>query len=150
MGVGMNAVDLIAGLGTVAFFGLLVGTSMLAGAGFGPEKRARLLERRDPGTAAALRRGESFTQFSSTGGEVFGPVCTPTRRSWYDMARVRATDSDLRVEAVEEALPPMPATVMALAGSEHVAQTPRPRHPHRSTQPAGGAKNSGHQPTASG
>lgn len=123
---------------------------MLAGAGMGPEKRAGLLERRDPGTAQALRRGESFTQFSSSGGEVFGPTCSPSRRSWHDMARVRAADSDLRVEAAEEALPPMPATVVALAGSDHVAQAPRPRHPLRSTQSAGGAKSSGHHPTASG
>jgi hypothetical protein len=63
---------------------------------------------------------------------------------------VRATDSDLRVEVPEEALPPMPATVVALGRGEHVPQAPRPRHPIRRSQPAGTAKSSGHQPTASG
>ena len=66
------------------------------------------------------------------------------------MARVRAADSDLRVEPPEEALPPMPATVVALRRSEHVAQAPRPRHPLRAVQAADGTKSSGHQPTASG
>jgi hypothetical protein len=155
----MMLVDLIAGLATVAFVGLLVGTSMLAGSGFGLEKRASLLERRDPGTAAALRRAQFISDFPGGGvfgDEAFSAVCTPSRRSWHDGARVRAADSDLRVEPSEEALPPMPATVVALGRSEHVPQTPRPRHPGRSAQPvrtaqpAGGAKSSGHQPTASG
>ena len=149
----MISVDLIAVLGTVAFAGLFVGSSMLAGSGFGLEKRASLLERRDPGTAAALRRAQFMSDFPSGGvfgDEGFGAVCTPSRRSGLDMARVRGTDSDLRVEVAEEALPPMPATVVALRRSEHVPQTPRPRHPSRQPQPAGGAKNSGHQPTASG
>jgi hypothetical protein len=155
----MIIVDLIAVLATVAFVGLLVGTSMLAGGGFGLEKRASLLERRDPGTAAALRRAQFISDFPGGGvfgDEAFSAVCTPSRRSWHDGARVRAADSDLRVEPSEEALPPMPATVVALRGSEHVPQTARPRHPGgspqpvRTAQPAGGAKSSGHQPTASG
>ena len=153
----MISADLIAVLGTLAFTGLFVGSSMLAGRGFGLEQRAGLLERRDPGTAEALRRAQSFTDYSSStvfGGEGFSAVCSPSRRSWHDMARVRATDSDLRVEVPEEALPPMPATVVALARSEHVPQAPRTRHPSaaaaHSAQAAGGAKSSGHQPTASG
>ncbi|WP_448005281.1 hypothetical protein [Agromyces bauzanensis] len=149
----MISVDLIATLATVAFVGLLVGTSVLAAGGLGLEQRAGLLERRDPGTAAALRRAQSVTDFASgavLGNEGFSAVCTPSRRSWHDMARVRATDSDLRVEAAEEALPPMPATVVALGSSEHVPPSPRPRHPLRVPQPAGGTKRSGHQPTASG
>lgn len=156
----MISVDLIAVLATVAFAGVFVGTSALAGRGFGLEQRAGLLERRDPGTAEALRRAQSFTDYSNStvfGGEGFSAVCSPTRRSWHDMARVRASDSDLRVEVAEESLPPMPATVVALARSEHVPQAPRPRHPSpgaaaRSVgaQSAGGAKSSGHQPTASG
>jgi hypothetical protein len=155
----MIIVDLIAVLATVGFIGLLAGTSMLAGRGFGLEQRAGLLERRDPGTAAALRRAQSATEFASVGyfgTEGFSIVCTPTRRSGLDMERIRATDSDLRVEPAEEAMPPMPATVVALGRSEHVPQALRSRHPGRSTlpvrsaQPAGGAKSSGHQPTASG
>jgi hypothetical protein len=154
----MIIVDLIAVLATVAFIGLLVGTSMLAGRGFGLEQRARLLERRDPATAAALRRAQSVTDFASAGffgTEGFSVVCTPSRRSGLEMARIRATDSDLRVEAAEEATPPVPATVVVLGG-EHVAQTRRPRHPvrgaepARSAQPVGAAKSAGHQPTASG
>lgn len=149
----MISADLIAVLATVAFVGLFVGSSMLAGGGFGLEKRASLLERRDPGTAAALRRAQFMSEFPSGGlfgDEGFSAVCTPSRRTWHDGARVRATDSDLRVEPPEEALPPMPATVVALGRGEHVPQAPRPRHPLRSPQPAGGAKSSGHQPTASG
>lgn len=149
----MISVDLIATLATVAFVGLLVGTSVLAAGGLGLEQRAGLLERRDPGTAAALRRAQSVTDFASGGvfgNEGFSAVCTPSRRSWHEMARVRATDSDLRVEAAEEALPPMPATVVALGGGAHVPPTPRPRHPLRVPQAAGGTKSSGHQPTASG
>jgi hypothetical protein len=149
----MVSVDLIATLATLGFVGLFVGTSMLAARGFGLEQRASLLERRDPGTAAALRRAQFVSDFP--GGGVFGDegfsaVCSPTRRSWIDGARIRGTDSDLRVEVAEEALPPMPTTVVALGRGEHVPQAPRPRHPLRSPQPAGGAKRSGHQPTASG
>jgi hypothetical protein len=149
----MISADLIAVLGTVAFVGLFVGSSMLAGSGFGLEKRASLLERRDPGTAAALRRAQYMSDFPGGGvfgDEAFSSVCTPSRRTWHDGARVRATDSDLRVEVPEEALPPMPATVVALGHGEHVPQAPRPRHPIRRSQPAGTAKSSGHQPTASG
>lgn len=153
----MISVDLIAVLATLAFAGVFVGSSMLAGRGLGLEQRAGLLERRDPGTAEALRRAQSFTDYSSStvfGGEGFSAVCSPSRRSWHDMARVRATDSDLRVEVPEESLPPMPATVVALARSEHVPQAPRTRHPSAAAaqpaQAAGGAKSSGHQPTASG
>jgi len=149
----MIAADLIAVLATVAFVGLFVGTSMLAGRGFGLEQRAGLLERRDPGSAAALRRAQSVTDFTSSVvfGEGFSAVCTPSRRSGLDLARTRGVDSDLRVEVPEETLPPMPATVVALGGrSEHVPQAPRPRHPLRSAQSDGGAKRSGHQPTASG
>ena len=149
----MISVDLIATLASVAFVGLLVGTSVLASGGLGPERRADLLERRDPGTAEALRRGQSFTGFTSGaafGAEGFSAVCTPSRRSWHEMARVRSADSDLRVEPPEEVLPPMPATVVALARSEHVPQPARPRHPRNAGQAAGGTKSSGHQPTASG
>src|SRR5688500_6502049 len=149
----MMSADLIAVLGTVAFAGLFVGSSMLAGAGMGLEKRASMLERRDPATAAALRRAQFMSDFPGGGvfgDEAFGAVCTPSRRSGPDGARVRGTDSDLRVEVAEETLPPMPATVVALGRGEHVPQTPRPRHPSRPPQPVGTAKNSGHQPTASG
>jgi hypothetical protein len=149
----MIIADLLAVLGTVAFAGLFVGTSMLAARGIGLEQRASLLERRDPSTAAALRRAQSVTDFAAGGvfgNEGFLAACTPSRRSWYEGARVRATDSDLRVEVPEETLPLMPATVVALRRSEHMPQSPRPRHPLAVPQTAGGAKNSGHQPMASG
>jgi hypothetical protein len=149
----MIIADLIAVLATVAFAGLFVGTSMLAARGFGLEQRAGLLERRDPGTAEALRRAQSVTDFAAGGvfgNEGFSSICTPSRRTWHDGARVRGADSDLRVEVPEEALPPMPATVVALRRSEHMPQSPRPRHPLAVPQTAGGAKNSGHQPMASG
>ena len=149
----MMSADLIAVLGTVAFAGLFVGSSMLAGAGIGLEKRASLLERRDPATASALRRAQFMSDFPGGGvfgDEAFGAVCTPSRRSGLDGARVRGTDSDLRVEVAEETLPPMPATVVALGRGEHMPHAPRPRHPSRPPQPVGTAKNSGHQPTASG
>ncbi|PWC02993.1 hypothetical protein [Agromyces badenianii] len=148
--------DLIPTLATVGFVGFLVGTSMLAGRGLGLEQRAGLIERRDPGTAAALRRAQSITDYASVGvfgHEGFSAVCTPTRRSGLEMARVRATDSDLRVEVAEESLPPMPATVVALGRSEHVPRTPhgsRTRHPERAGQPVDAAKSAGHHPTASG
>ncbi|WP_173924456.1 hypothetical protein [Agromyces sp. Marseille-P2726] len=150
--------DLIAVLASAAFVGLLIGTSVLAGAGLSLEQRAGILERRDPGTASALRRAQSISDFSYGGmfGEGLSAVCTPSRRTWHELARVRGSDSDLRVEPPEEALPPMPSTVVALARSEHVPQTPRTRHPsppppaERLPQSAGGAKSSGHQPTASG
>ncbi|WP_188741504.1 hypothetical protein [Agromyces bauzanensis] len=149
----MISVDLIATLATVAFVGLIVGTSVLTARGIGLEQRAGLLERRDPGTAAALRRAQFMSDFPSGGvfgDEGFSAVCTPSRRTWHDGARVRATDSDLRVEPPEEVLQPMPATVVALGRGEHVPQTPRPRHPLRVRQSAEGTKSSGHQPTASG
>ncbi|MBT2498889.1 hypothetical protein J7E25_07250 [Agromyces sp. ISL-38] len=148
-------IDLIAAVATVAFVAVMVGCTLAGSRTFGLEQRAGLLDRRNPALAAALRRAESFSDLSRSGfyaGETFSAVCTPSRASWIDGARVRAADSDLRVEPPEEALPVMPATVVALAGSEHVPQSKRSRHPSRRTepQPAGGAKNSGHQPTASG
>ncbi|WP_448810591.1 hypothetical protein [Agromyces bauzanensis] len=149
----MISVDLIAVLATIAFVGLLVGTSVLASGGLGLEQRAGLLERRDPATAAALRRAQSITDFASGGvfgDEGFSTVCTPSRRSWHEMARIRAADSDLRVEVAEETLPPMPATMVALGRSAHVPTTARPRHPLQVPQPAGTSKRPGHHETASG
>src|SRR4029453_15128233 len=102
----MIPVDLIAVLGTVVFAGLFVGSSLLAGSGFGLEKRATLLERRDPGTAAALRRAQFMSDFPSGGvfgDEGFSAICTPSRRSGLDMARIPATNSG----------PPPPASVDA-------------------------------------
>lgn len=150
----MIPIDLIAAFATVAFVGVMVGCTLAGSSGLGLERRAGLLERRNPALADALRRAESFSEMSRGGiyggADVFSAVCTPSRASWMDGARVRSADSDLRVEPPEEALPPMPATVVALAGSEHVPQAPRPRHPSRRAQPAGGAKSPGHHETASG
>jgi hypothetical protein len=132
----MSTIDLLASLATVAFVAMLVGCSVLASGGLSLERRAAMLERRDPGSAAALRRAQSLHDLAYTGvlgDEAFPVVCTPSRRSALDMARVRATDSDLRVEPSEEMLPPMPATVVALARESHVALTPRAARRARAT-----------------
>ncbi|WP_350349480.1 hypothetical protein ABIQ69_06065 [Agromyces sp. G08B096] len=134
----MISVDLVAVLASVAFVGAIVGSTLLASDGLGLDRRAAMLERRDPGTAEALRRAGAIGDYSRGGifgDEAFAAVCTPTRRSALDMARVRATDSDLRIEPPEEALPPMPATVVALASGTHVAT----RHPSPAGSPAGPA-----------
>ncbi|GAA2028303.1 hypothetical protein GCM10009819_09900 [Agromyces tropicus] len=158
----MIPMDLVATLATLGFVGVMVGCTIGASRMTGLEQRAGMLDRRNPGLADALRRAESFSDMTRSGfyggAEQFSTVCTPGRRSWIEGARVRANDSDLRVEPPEEVLPPMPATVVALAGSRHVAEAPRPRHPSprpgRPTQPvgqsAGGANSAGHHPTASG
>ncbi|MGR2751303.1 hypothetical protein [Agromyces arachidis] len=153
--------DLIAVIATIAFAGVMVGCTLAGSGSLGLQQRAGLLERRNPGLAEALRRAEGMSDLArggfTTGAEAFSAVCTPSRRSWMDGARVRAADSDLRVEPPEEALPPMPATVVALAGSRHVAEAPRPRHPspRPSTgapvgQSPAGANRSGHHASASG
>lgn len=156
----MIPVDLVAGLATIAFVGVMVGCTLAGSSSLGLHQRAGLIERRDPSLAAALRRAEAMSDLRGGGygaWDTMSPVCTPSRRSWIDGARIRAADSDLRVEPPEEALPPMPATVVALARAHHVAEAPRPRHPSTTrmpepvgTQSAGGAKRSGHRRTASG
>ena len=119
--------------------------------------RAGLLERairRSPATSPR-RRDERLSAVGTAAGNG-APVCTPSRRSWIDGARVRARTPTCRVELPEEALPPMPATVVALARRRHVAagaaaaaSVARPAEP-AGPQLAGGAKSPGHQPTASG
>jgi|GEM_PF-2691393 len=158
----MIPIDLVAMLATLGFVGVMVGCTIGASRMTGLEQRAGMLDRRNPALADALRRAESFSDLSRGGfyggAEQFSAVCTPGRRSWIDGALVRSHDSDLRVEPPEETLPPMPATVVALAGARHVADAPRPRHPSTVptrpeapiAQSAGGAKSPGHQPTASG
>ncbi|MBM7505332.1 hypothetical protein ACFPER_17740 [Agromyces aurantiacus] len=156
----MIPVDLVAAFATIAFVGVMVGCTLAGSSSLGLQQRAGLLERRDPALADALRRADAMSEFSRGGGfggyEQMSPVCTPSRRSWMDGARVRAADSDLRVQPPEEALPPMPATVVALARGRHVAEAARTRHPSaRPAEPAvpqsaGGAKSPGHRPTASG
>ncbi|MRG60795.1 hypothetical protein GE115_13085 [Agromyces sp. CFH 90414] len=134
----MIGVDLLAVLATVAFVGLFVGSALLASDGLALDRRAALLERRDPGRAEAMRRAQSITDLRGVGfgDEGFSAVCTPTRRSALDMARVRASGSDLRLEPPEEALPPMPTTVVALAHGSHVApRQPAPATPPRVTPP---------------
>lgn len=160
MGVRMIPIDLVAAIATIAFVGVMVGCTLVGSGSLGLQQRAGLLERRDPALADALRRADRMSDFArggfGTGAEAFSAVCTPSRRSWMDGARVRSAGSDLRVEPPEEALPPMPATVVALARGRHVAEAPRPRHPSPAptarvdAQSAGGAKSSGHQPSASG
>ena len=154
----MIPMDVIAAVATVAFFGVMVGCTLAGSTSQWLRNRAGLAERRNPGLAEALRRADSISDLARGGfAEIeFSPVCTPSRRSWIDGARVRAADSDLRIEPPEEALPPMPATVVALARSRHVAEAPRPRHPSpRPAEPvaaqrSGGAKRPGQRPAASG
>lgn len=132
----MSTIDLLAGLATLAFAGVFVGCSVLASGGLSLERRAELMERRDPVGAAALRRAQTLHDLSYIGmfgDEAFGAVCMPSRRSSLDMAMIRASDSDLRVEPPEEALPPMPATVTALASGSHVALSRRAARRARAT-----------------
>ena len=105
----MLPVDLIAVLGTVAFAGVFVGSSLLAGSGFGLEKRASLLERRDPGTAAALRRAQFMSDFPAGGmfgDEGFSAICTPSRRSAAAVPGSRRSSSDARFSRPK----PLPAS----------------------------------------
>jgi hypothetical protein len=156
----MIPIDLVAAIATVAFVGVMVGCTLAGSGSLGLQQRAGLVERRNPQLAEALRRAESLSDFArggfGSGVEPFSAVCTPSRSSWMDGARIRSADSDLRVEPPEEALPPMPATVVALAQGRHRAEAPRPRHPSPAApvrtvaQSAGGANSSGHQPSASG
>lgn len=132
----MSTIDLLAGLATLGFAGVFIGCTLLSSGGLSLERRASMLERRDPGAAAALRRAQALHDLGYVGllgDEAFPVVCTPSRRSALDMARVRATDSDLRVEPPEEALPPMPATVVALTGQPHVALSRRAARRARAT-----------------
>ncbi|WP_127793903.1 hypothetical protein [Agromyces sp. LHK192] len=143
---------------SVAFVGVFVATAVLGSDGFSLDRRASLLDRRDPGAAEALRRAQSVSDLRGIGfgDESFAAVCTPSRRSALDMARVRASCSDLRVEPPEEALPPMPATVVALASGVHVAppRGTRPAAPSgeraRPAQADGAANSAGHHISASG
>lgn len=132
----MSMIDLLAGLATLGIAGIFVGCSVLASSGLSLERRASMLERRDPRAAEALRRAEALRDLGYTGllgDDAFSSVCTPSRRSALDMARVRATDSDLRVEPPEEALPPLPATVVALTGRKHVPLSRRAARRARAT-----------------
>ncbi|MFE6254552.1 hypothetical protein [Agromyces sp. NPDC057865] len=140
--------DLVNAFATIAFVGVLVGCTLAGSTSFGLQQRAGLLERRDPSMAEALRRADAMSDLAPCGGfagiETMSPVCTPSRRSWIDGARIRAADSDLRVEPLEESLPTMPATVVALAKGRHVIAkgghviaTPRRRQsPTEPTDPA--------------
>ncbi|SFR74305.1 hypothetical protein SAMN05428970_1694 [Agromyces sp. CF514] len=155
--------DLVSIVGGVGFVAAMVVCSAAASRMFGFEQQAGLLDRRDPGRAEALRRADAMGSlaFAGYGADGISAVCTPSRRSGLDMARVRASDSDLRVEPPEEALPPMPATVLALADGTHLVPRVRPRHPQpeplhpqpepsREPQAAGAANSPGHHATASG
>jgi len=153
----MSIMDLLQVAGGVGFLAAMVVASAAASRVLGLEQRAGLLERRDPGMAQALRRADAMGSIAQAG--VYGidglsTVCTPSRSSWLDMARVRASGSDLRVEPPEEELPAMPATVLALAGGSHLAPKVRPRHPSPVPQPEpqgeATVKSPGHQVTASG
>ncbi|MFF2369798.1 hypothetical protein [Agromyces sp. NPDC058110] len=159
----MSLIDLASIVGGVGFVATMVVCSAAASRVFGLEQQAGLLDRRDPGRAEALRRADMLSSlaYSGYGADGISAVCTPSRRSWLEMARVRSADSDLRVEPPEEALPPMPATVLALADGSHVAPRVRPRHPlpeprhpqpepAREPQEAGAANSPGHHATASG
>lgn len=129
----MLPMDALLGAG---FFLFVAGLAVATSDRFGLETRAGLLERRNPAAADALRRAQAVMELRGAGygDECIGAVCTPSRRSWIDGARVRGADVDPRVEVAEEQLPPMPATVVALASSAHVPHRTAPRHP--SPEPA--------------
>lgn len=121
----MLPMDALLGAGFILF---VVGLAVATSERFGLDTRAGLLERRDPGTANAMRRAQAVLELrgGGYGDECVGAVCTPSRRSWIDGARVRGADIDPRVEVAEEQLPPMPATVVALASATHVPAVRRP------------------------
>ena len=121
----MLPMDALLGAGFILF---VVGLAVATSERFGLDTRAGLLERRDPATANAMRRAQAVLELrgGGYGDECVGAVCTPSRRSWTDGARVRGADTDPRVEVAEEQLPPMPATVVALASATHVPGVRRP------------------------
>lgn len=115
----MLPMDALLGAG---FFLFVVGLAVATSDRFGLDARAGLMERRDPAAADALRRAQAVHELrgGGYGDESVGAVCTPSRRSWIEGARIRGSDFDPRFEVAEEQLPPMPATVVALASAEHV------------------------------
>ncbi|MGX5696906.1 hypothetical protein ACWKWP_11960 [Agromyces soli] len=115
------------------FFVVLVGLAVATSDRFGLDARAGMMERRNPAAADALRRAQAVHELrgGGYGDECVGAVCTPSRRSWIEGARIRGSDFDPRFEVAEEQLPPMPATVVALASGEHVPHRAAPRHPSR-------------------
>lgn len=120
----MLPMDALLGAGFILF---VVGLAVATSDRFGLDTRAGLLERRDPAAANAMRRAQAVLELrGGYGDECVGAVCTPSRRSWIDGARVRGSDTDPRVEVAEEQLPPMPATVVALATATHVPGVRRP------------------------
>ncbi|MFK4728089.1 hypothetical protein ROT00_00205 [Agromyces mediolanus] len=121
----MLPLDALLGAG---FILLVVGLAVATSDRFGLDTRAGLLERRDPAAASAMRRAQAVHELrgGGYGDECVGAVCTPSRRSWIDGARIRGADTDPRVEVAEEQLPPMPATVVALATATHVPSVRRP------------------------
>ncbi|WP_395242641.1 hypothetical protein ACGGZK_10650 [Agromyces sp. MMS24-K17] len=126
----MAFADLLSFAATLAFAGVLVGTTLLASDGLALDRRAGRLERRDPATAEALRRAQAVTDFSRGGvfgDEAYGVVCSPTRRAWFDVARSGADDEPQPVASA-----PTAARPVVLAGAPDlatVAHVPRSR-PH--------------------
>ena len=136
MGAAMSTLDLLAGLATLAFAGVFIGCSVLASGGLSLERRAQMLERRDPASAEALRRAQALHDVGYIGffgDDSFFAVCTPSRRSALDMAMIRGADADLRVEPAEEAPPPAAPTVTALADGSHLAVRRRAARRARAT-----------------
>ncbi|WP_394552583.1 hypothetical protein ACDF64_17295 [Agromyces sp. MMS24-JH15] len=138
----MANADLLSIVATLAFAGVMVGTTLLASDGLALDRRAGRLERRDPATAEALRRAQAVTDFSRGGvfgDEAFGVVCSPSRRMWFEVARTRSSDDELPpVESVPAFAPtPVVAASRDLASAAHVARG-RPHTPATSAprQPA--------------
>lgn len=138
----MSTIDVLTGFAILAFVGVFVGCSVLASGEPALERRAALLERRDPAAAEALRRAQASRDLSYIGmfGDgAFFAVCTPSRRSMIEAAELRAADDEYRFALPEDASPPKPAPVAALAGGSHVALSRRAVRRARATtrQPAG-------------
>lgn len=134
----MVMADLLSLAATLAFAGVLVGTTLLASDGLALDRRAGRLERRDPGAAEALRRANAVTDFSGGGvfgDEAYGVVCSPSRRAWFDVARAPSSDEDLAPVASAAARPAVVAAAPALAAAEHVARRRTPPQPP-AVQPA--------------
>lgn len=97
----MGLTELLWGVASVGFVGLLAAVAVLMPNNV--DARADRLQHSDPGTAAALRRAQAFTDLARSGGLFLDEalvVCTPTRR---DVPTLRVLSGDEPNPAVSTA-----------------------------------------------
>lgn len=88
----MGLAELLWGAASVGFVGLLAAVAVLVPNNI--DARADRLQHSDPGTAAALRRAQAFTDLARSGGLFLDEaliVCTPSRR---DVPTLRVLTGD--------------------------------------------------------